>query len=161
MNHKVKNLSALLRIVRRLKRQGKRIVFTNGCFDLLHLGHVKYLERAKSRGDLLLVAINSDRSVRTLKGKERPLVPQSQRAQVLAGLSSVDYVTIFDDPTPLSLIQALQPDVLVKGADWSKDAIVGREIVKAGGGKVYMVPVVPGISTTRLIHRIRKRYCRK
>lgn len=158
MNHKVKNLPALLQTVRRLKKQGKRIAFTNGCFDLLHLGHVTYLERAKSKGDLLIVGINSDRSMRTLKGRERPLVPQSERARVLAGLSSVDYVTIFDEPTPLSLIQALKPDVLVKGADWKKDNIVGSDVVKRRGGKVVTIPVVKGVSTTQIIKRIVERY---
>ena len=160
MNHKVKNLPALLQIIRRYKKQGKSIVFTNGCFDLLHLGHVTYLERAKSKGDLLIVAINSDRSVRTLKGRERPLVPQSERGRVLAGLSSVDYVTIFDEPTPLSLIRALEPDVLVKGADWKKDSIVGSDVVKHRGGKVITIPVVKGISTTQIIKRIVERYAR-
>ena len=158
MNHKVKNLPALLRIVRRFKKQGKRIVFTNGCFDLLHLGHVSYLEQAKSKGDFLIVAINSDRSMRALKGRGRPLVPQSERARVLAGLSSVDYVTIFNEPTPLSLIQALKPDVLVKGADWKKDNIVGSDVVKRSGGKVVTVPVVKGVSTTQIIKRIVERY---
>jgi rfaE bifunctional protein nucleotidyltransferase chain/domain len=158
VNHKIQTLPALLRIVRRFKRQGKRIVFTNGCFDLLHLGHVKYLERAKSKGDLLIVAINSDRSMQALKGKERPLVPQTERAQVLAGLESVDYITIFNEPTPLRLIKTLVPDVLVKGADWKKDNIVGSDAVKCRGGKVITVPVVKGISTTQIIERIVKRY---
>lgn len=160
MNHKIKNLSALLQIIRRYKKQGKRIVFTNGCFDLLHLGHVTYLERAKSKGDLLIVGINSDRSVHKLKGKERPLVPQSERGRVLAGLSSVDYVTIFDEPTPLSLICAIEPDVLVKGADWKKDSIIGGDEVKHRGGKVITIPVVKGISTTQIIKRIVERYSR-
>jgi rfaE bifunctional protein nucleotidyltransferase chain/domain len=161
VNHKVKNLPALLQIIRRYKKQGKSIVFTNGCFDLLHLGHVTYLERAKSKGDLLIVAINSDRSVRTLKGRERPLVPQSERARVLAGLSSVDYVTIFDEPTPLSLIRALEPDVLVKGADWKKDSIIGSDAVERRGGKVVTIPVVKGVSTTQIIKRIVERYAKR
>ena len=154
MNQKVKNLPTLLQIIRRLKKQGKRVVFTNGCFDLLHLGHVTYLDRAKSKGDRLIVAVNSDRSVRKLKGKERPLVPQSDRARVLAGLESVDYVTIFDEPTPLSLIRAIQPDVLVKGADWKKEDIIGGDVVQHRGGKVVTIPVVKGISTTKNIERI-------
>jgi len=158
VNDKIKSLPALLRIVRHLKRNRKRIVFTNGCFDLLHLGHVKYLMRAKSKGDLLVVAINSDRSVRALKGKERPLVPQSERAQVLAGLASVDYITIFNEPTPLRLIKALGPDVLVKGADWDKNAIVGGEAVRRHGGVVVTIPLVKGVSTTQIIKRIVERY---
>jgi len=160
VNDKIKSLPALLQIVRRLKKQRKRIVFTNGCFDLLHLGHVKYLDRAKSKGDLLVVAINSDRSVRALKGKERPLVPQSERAQVLAGLASVDYITIFNEPTPLSLIIALGPDILVKGADWKKDNIIGGDAVRRLGGRVETIPVVKGISTTRIIKRIMERYAK-
>lgn len=161
MNQKIKNLPALLRIVRRVRKQGKRIVFTNGCFDLLHLGHVTYLEQAKSKGDLLIVGINSDRSMQRLKGRERPLVPQSERAQVLAGLSSVDYVTIFNEPTPLRLIQALLPDALVKGADWEKDNIVGGDVVERRGGKVVTIPVVKGVSTTQIIKRIVKRYAKR
>lgn len=161
MNQKVKNLPTLLQTIRRLKKQGKRIVFTNGCFDLLHLGHVTYLDRAKSKGDLLIVAVNSDRSVRTLKGKERPLVPQSDRARVLAGLASVDYVTIFDEPTPLSLIRAIEPDVLVKGADWKKGNIIGSDVVQRRGGKVVTIPVVEGVSTTKIIKRITERYTKK
>jgi len=158
VNQKIKNLPALLQIVRRFKKQGKRIVFTNGCFDLLHLGHVQYLERAKSKGDLLIVGINSDRSMQTLKGRGRPLVPQSERARVLAGLASVDYVTIFNDPTPFSLIRSLQPDVLVKGADWKKEDIVGSDVVKRRRGKVVTIPVVKGVSTTQIIKRIVERY---
>jgi len=161
VNQKVKNLPTLLQTIRRLKKQGKRIVFTNGCFDLLHLGHVTYLDRAKSKGDLLIVAVNSDRSVRMLKGKERPLVPQSDRARVLAGLASVDYVTIFDEPTPLSLIRAIEPDILVKGADWKKGNIIGSDVVQRQGGKVVTIPVVKGVSTTKIIKRITERYAKK
>jgi rfaE bifunctional protein nucleotidyltransferase chain/domain len=161
VNQKVKDLKALLPILRRSKKQGKRIVFTNGCFDLLHRGHVTYLDRAKSKGDLLVVGINSDRSVRTLKGPERPLVPQADRARVMAGLGSVDYVTIFDEPTPLSLIQTIQPDILVKGADWAKGNIVGGDFVENRGGKVVTIPLVKGISTTEIIQRIVKRYAGK
>jgi D-beta-D-heptose 7-phosphate kinase/D-beta-D-heptose 1-phosphate adenosyltransferase len=161
VNQKVKTLPALLQIVRRLKKQGKRIVFTNGCFDLLHLGHVTYLDRARSKGDRLVVAINSDRSVRKLKGKERPLVPQSDRAGVLAGLASVDYVAIFDEPTPLSLIQAIRPDILVKGADWAKGNIVGGDFVERRGGRVVTIALVKGVSTTEIIKRIVERYAKK
>jgi D-beta-D-heptose 7-phosphate kinase/D-beta-D-heptose 1-phosphate adenosyltransferase len=161
VNQKVKGLKTLLSILRRSKKQGKRIVFTNGCFDLLHRGHVTYLDRAKSKGDLLIVGINSDRSVRTLKGPARPLVPQADRARVMAGLGSVDYVTIFDESTPLSLIQAIRPDVLVKGADWAKGRIVGGDFVERRGGKVVTIPLVKGISTTEIIKRIVKRYARK
>jgi D-beta-D-heptose 7-phosphate kinase/D-beta-D-heptose 1-phosphate adenosyltransferase len=161
VNQKFKTLPALLQIVRRLKKQGKRIVFTNGCFDLLHLGHVTYLDRARSKGDRLVVAINSDRSVRKLKGKERPLVPQSDRAGVLAGLASVDYVAIFDEPTPLSLIQAIRPDILVKGADWAKGNIVGGDFVERRGGRVVTIALVKGVSTTEIIKRIVERYAKK
>jgi len=144
----------LAQTVRRLKRQGRRIVFTNGCFDLLHVGHVMLLERAKWLGDVLIVAINSDRSIRTLKGTGRPIIPQRDRARCLAALASVDYVTVFDDASPLRLITRLKPDVLVKGADWRPSEIVGHEVVRRHGGRVVRVPLVNGYSTSELLGRL-------
>jgi D-glycero-beta-D-manno-heptose 1-phosphate adenylyltransferase len=138
------------------RNAGKRIVFTNGCFDLMHVGHVRYLAAAREAGDLLVVAINDDASVRRLKGPERPLVAEAARAEVLAALAAVDYVTIFPEDTPAEVIAALLPDVLVKGADWAADQIVGREIVEARGGRVLLVPVVQGFSTTALVERLRR-----
>jgi rfaE bifunctional protein nucleotidyltransferase chain/domain len=131
-------------------------VFTNGCFDLLHPGHIQSLERARSLGDALIVAVNSDRSVSEMKGPERPLIPETERAEILVALEAVDWVVIFDDPTPRRLIAAVLPDILVKGGDWGEDAIVGREEVEGAGGKVVRVPVEPGYSTTDIIQRIRK-----
>jgi len=136
--------------------QGKRIVFTNGCFDLMHIGHTRYLQAAKDLGDLLVVGVNSDASVKILnKAPDRPIVSDAQRAEVIAALGCVDYVILFNEPDPHSLIAALQPDVLVKGGDWPVERIVGREIVEARGGIVKTIPLVPDISTTSLIQRIR------
>lgn len=137
------------------KRNGRRVIFTNGCFDLLHPGHVECLEKARALGDVLVVGVNSDASVRGLKGGDRPLVPQDDRARVIAALAAVDYVTIFDEPTPRKLIAAFLPDVLAKGGDWAPDQIVGREEVEAAGGRVVSIPLAPGYSTTGLIERIR------
>lgn len=147
---------SLARLIAQLKRHGRRIVFTNGCFDLLHVGHVTLLERAKRLGDILVVGINSDRSLRRLKGPRRPIVPAQERARVLAALSSVDVVTIFDEPTPYRLIALLKPDVLVKGADWVTGRIVGEDLVRRQGGRVARIPLVGGCSTTRLIRRIQR-----
>jgi len=154
---KILSLSALSRAARRARARGARIVFTNGCFDLLHAGHVTLLERAKRHGDLLVVGLNSDRSVRALKGRGRPLVPQRDRARLLAALASVDYVIIFDQPTPSRVIARLLPDVLIKGADWAAGAIVGAEAVRRAGGRVVRLPLVKGRSTSQLIARIRSR----
>ncbi len=137
------------------KRNGQRIVFTNGCFDLLHPGHVRCLEQARALGDLLVVAINSDTSVRQLKGNGRPLVPQEERAEILAALAAVDSVVIFDALTPRELIGRLCPDVLVKGGDWGPEEIVGRQEVEAAGGRVVSVPLAPGYSTTSILERVR------
>jgi len=139
----------------RLRAAGKRLVFTNGVFDLLHVGHVRYLREARALGDALLVAINSDRTVRELKGPDRPVFDQAERAEILAALRSVDYVTIFDDVSPRRVIAELLPDVLVKGGDYGLDQIHGREEVEAAGGKVVSLPFVDGASTTALIDRIR------
>ena len=154
MRNKLRELSELKPELDLLRNAGKRIVFTNGCFDILHAGHVRYLTSARQQGDLLVVGLNSDRSVRDIKGPQRPLVSQQQRAEVLAGLWCVDFIVIFDEPDPLQVIQTLRPDVLVKGDDWPDDRIIGADVVKAGGGRVVRDPVVPGISTSRIIERI-------
>jgi rfaE bifunctional protein nucleotidyltransferase chain/domain len=153
---KILSQDELILLTTREKRNGRRVVFTNGCFDLLHPGHVRCLAEARAMGDLLVVAVNSDRSVRSNKGPERPLVPQQDRAEVLAALSSVDYVTIFDEPTPRELIARVLPSVLVKGADWGPNEVVGREEVEAAGGRVVSIPLTPGYSTTSLLQKIRK-----
>ncbi len=142
--------------VSQLKRRGRRVVFTNGCFDLLHPGHTRYLSEARKLGDVLVVAVNSDRSVRSLKGRGRPITPEAERAEILAALECVDYVTVFDDLTPRALISRLLPDVLVKGGNWAPREIVGREEVTAAGGTVTTIPVVPGYSTSSLIEAIVK-----
>ena len=138
------------------KRNGRRIVFTNGCFDLLHPGHILTLERARSLGDALIVGVNSDRSVREMKGAGRPLVPEQERAEVLSALECVDAVVIFDQATPRETVAALLPDVLVKGGDWSSDRIIGREEVEGAGGKVVSIPVLMGHSTSAMVEKIRK-----
>jgi len=158
MKEKIKEKEDLRRVVEVFKREGKRIVFTNGCFDLLHVGHVRYLEKAKTLGDILVVGVNSDRSVKELKGPLRPLLPQEERMEILSGLGCVNYVTLFDEPTPLALITALTPHVLVKGGDWSKETIVGRDVVEGSGGEVVVIPFVERSSTTRLIETILERY---
>jgi D-beta-D-heptose 7-phosphate kinase/D-beta-D-heptose 1-phosphate adenosyltransferase len=137
------------------KRNGKRVVFTNGCFDLLHPGHIHSLEAARNLGDLLVVGINGDTSVRTLKGADRPLIPEQERAEILASLECVDGVVIFDELTPQKVIAALLPDILVKGSDWPGNQIVGREEVEAAGGKVVLIDNVPGYSTTKILTKIR------
>src|SRR5262245_19245956 len=142
----------------RLRRSGRRVVLTNGCFDLIHPGHVKYLQEARRLGVALIVALNSDRSVRDLKGEKRPILNQDERAEVIAALACVDYVTIFDEPTPREIIAALLPDALVKGGDWGVDRIVGREEVEAAGGKVLSLPFIEGCSTSDVIERIVRRY---
>src|SRR5262245_15262518 len=137
-------------------RRSARCVFTNGCFDLLHPGHLALLEAARAEGDLLVVGLNSDASVRRLKGAGRPVVPEGERAETLLALEAVDHVVVYDEPTPLETIAALRPDVLVKGADWELDAIVGRPEVESTGGRVVRVALVPGRSTTSLVERIRR-----
>jgi len=134
---------------------GRTIVFTNGVFDLLHPGHVRYLQHARSLGDALIVGVNSDRSVRAIKGPSRPITPEAERAEILAALDCVDATVVFDQETPHALIEALQPDVLVKGADWAADAIVGRDIVEARGGRVVRVAIEAGYSTTAILRRIK------
>lgn len=154
---KLKTVSELTQLAAAVRRDGRRVVFTNGCFDLLHIGHTRYLQEARALGDLLIVAINSDASVSALKGPERPLVPEGERAEVLAALACVDYVTIFDAPDPGDVIAAIQPDVLAKGGDWPVERIVGREVVESRGGRVVSIPLVPGASTTGLVRRILER----
>ena len=155
---KILSLDQLRREREELRRQHRRVVFTNGCFDLLHPGHIRYLDQARALGDALIVALNSDRSVRELKGEKRPILGEDERAEVIAALRCVDYVTIFDDLTPQRVIAALLPDVLVKGGDWSLETIVGREEVEAAGGQVLSLPFVDGASTTSVIERILERF---
>lgn len=149
-------LEEMYRVVENLKAQDKSVVFTNGCFDLLHPGHTRYLSDARKLGDLLVVAINSDQGVRALKGAGRPIFPQGERAELLAALEDVDYVTIFDEPTPRSIIARMRPDVLVKGAGWRPDEIVGRAEVEAAGGRVVSMPAVFAFSTTAIVDAIQK-----
>jgi D-beta-D-heptose 7-phosphate kinase/D-beta-D-heptose 1-phosphate adenosyltransferase len=158
MKEKIKEKEELRKVVEDLKAGEKRIVFTNGCFDLLHVGHVRYLEEARSLGDVLVVGVNTDRSVRGLKGPKRPILPEGERAEVLSGLACVDYITFFDEPTPLELIAALRPHLLVKGGDWTKEKTVGKEIVEGAGGEVVIIPFIEGASTSDLIETILKRY---
>jgi rfaE bifunctional protein nucleotidyltransferase chain/domain len=138
-------------------RNGRRVVFTNGCFDLVHPGHIRSLEQARALGDLLVVGLNSDASVRGLKGPARPVLPEDDRAAILAGLAAVDFVVLFDRPTPRELLARLRPDILVKGADWNIEAIAGREEVEAGGGRVVSVALEPGFSTTSLVDELHRR----
>ncbi len=141
---------------RELQSEGKRVVFTNGVFDLLHPGHIRYLRHARALGHALIVGINSDRSVRANKGPDRPVTPEAERAELIAALADVDAAVVFDEDTPHAIISALQPDVLVKGADWAENAIVGRDVVEGRGGRVVRVPVEKGYSTTALIEKIRQ-----
>ena len=161
MKEKVKEKEDLRRILERLRHEGKRIVFTNGCFDLLHIGHLRYLEEAKGLGDILVIGVNSDSSVQRLKGPKRPVLPLEERMELLSGFECVDYVTSFDESTPLELITVLKPHVLVKGGDWSKGTIVGREVVEGLGGEVAVLPFVEGNSTSDLIETILKRYANR
>jgi rfaE bifunctional protein nucleotidyltransferase chain/domain len=156
---KIKSADELCALCMTLRQKGARLVFTNGCFDLLHVGHVRYLEAARELGDVLLVALNSDASVRSIKGALRPLVAQEERSEIVAALQCVDYVTVFDDPDPLATIRLLRPDILVKGADWPVDKIIGADLVQHYGGQVVRVPLVPQASTTGVVERILARYC--
>lgn len=158
MNDKIKTLPALKKILKAAREKNKKIVFTNGCFDLLHKGHVEYLKKARSFGDALIVGLNSDASVRRLKGRGRPVTPQGDRAKILAGLESVDFITIFNEDTPLNLISHLKPDILVKGADWDKNRVAGKDIVEACGGRVETVKYLKGYSTTDMLKKIAKKF---
>jgi len=154
---KIKYLEETADERKRLRAAGKTVVFTNGCFELLHPGHTRYLASARALGDFLIVAVNSDRSVRALKGPKRPVVPEDQRAELLAALAFVDSVLVFDEDTPLSVIRRLVPDILVKGGDWPEERIIGADLVKTAGGIVKRIPFVEGFSTTRLIQEIQER----
>jgi len=155
-DNKIVKVDELKRKIAEHRKKGERIAFTNGCFDILHLGHVSYLEKAKSGGRVLIIGLNSDRSVRKIKGKNRPINNQEARAKVLAALEYVDYVVIFDEETPLKLIEAVKPDVLIKGADWKEQEVVGADVVKAAGGKVELVPYLASYSTSGTIAMIQK-----
>jgi rfaE bifunctional protein nucleotidyltransferase chain/domain len=143
-------------LVNQLRGEGKKIVFTNGVFDLLHPGHVRYLQHARTLGDALIVGINSDRSVRAVKGPDRPITPETERAEILAALACVNAAAIFDEETPYEIISAIAPDVIVKGADWAENAIVGRDIVEARGGRVVRATIEEGYSTTSIVAKIRR-----
>ncbi len=154
-NTRVMSRDQAAALVASLRSAGKTVVFTNGVFDLLHPGHVRYLDVARSLGDALVLGLNADASVRRNKGPSRPIIPERERAEVLAALASVDAVVIFDEDTPAEIVAALQPDILVKGADWPADQIVGRDTVEARGGRVVLVPVEQGYSTTSIVERVR------
>lgn len=154
----IPDISELSSIVQSLKKAGKRIVFTNGCFDIIHVGHVRYLKEARHLGDVLIVGLNSDASVRKIKGSNRPIVPQGERAEVLSSLRDVDYVVVFNEPDPYHTIAAVKPDILVKGGDWHIENIIGRDIVESYGGKVCTIPFIEGASSTNIIESIIKKY---
>jgi len=158
LEKKIQNLRKLKKLIPYLKARRKKIVFTNGCFDLLHCGHVKYLQDGKKEGDILVVGINSDASVKRIKGKKRPLVNERDRLRLVASLESVDYVVLFKEDTPLEIIKFIKPDVLVKGADWNKSNIVGRDFVLSYGGRVSTIKLVKGYSTSNLIKKIARRF---
>jgi D-beta-D-heptose 7-phosphate kinase/D-beta-D-heptose 1-phosphate adenosyltransferase len=155
---KIVTLEKLVTQLDRVRKTAKKIVFTNGCFDILHVGHVRYLAEARSRGDILIVGLNSDASVSLIKGNRRPIVRQHHRAEVLASLTCVDHIVIFEEPDPLRLIQTLKPDILVKGEDWETDAIIGAEDVRSRGGEIVRISFVEETSTTGIIQTILKRY---
>jgi rfaE bifunctional protein nucleotidyltransferase chain/domain len=144
--------------VEKQRKEGKTIAFTNGCFDILHVGHVRYLQEARRLGDMLILGLNSDASVRSIKGDKRPLVPEGERAEVVASLTAVDFVTLFDETTPLKLIEHLRPDCLVKGGDWSEETVVGRDAVQSWGGRVAIIPLTPGASTTNIVEKVLQVY---
>jgi rfaE bifunctional protein nucleotidyltransferase chain/domain len=158
LSNKFKSLDEIVLLRKELARLKKRLVFTNGCFDILHLGHVRYLNKARALGDALVVAVNSDRSVREIKGPSRPVIPEIERVEVLAALECVDYLFLFDNATPREVIETVLPDVLVKGSDWERAGIVGRDVVEGSGGSVVTIPVVDGASTTGIIERIVDRF---
>lgn len=151
---KIQKLGKLQKTISGLKKNAKTIVFTNGCFDLLHFGHVKYLEDAKAKGDILVVGVNSDASVKKIKGKKRPIISQEDRIRVIAALESVDFAVLFEEETPIKVIKTIQPDILVKGADWNKNEIVGSDFVQSYAGKIARIKLVKGRSTTDLIKKI-------
>jgi rfaE bifunctional protein nucleotidyltransferase chain/domain len=152
---KLKSLDELSAIAAAARAEGQTVVFTNGCFDLLHRGHVHTLRRAKAAGDVLIVAINSDRSVKSIKAPQRPILPETDRVELIAAMEMVDYVILFDEPDPYKLIASIKPQVLAKGGDWSSEKIIGAEIVEAAGGRVEVIPYLEGFSTTEIIERIK------
>ena len=152
---KLQTLPTLLKSLQKLRRQGRKLVFTNGCFDILHVGHVRYLQAAQALGDVLILGLNSDASVRKLKGADRPVTRQKDRAEILAALACVDFICLFGDPTPLRLIKKIRPDFLVKGGDWKPAKIVGNDVVKSYGGRVLSIPFQKGYSTTATLQKIR------
>jgi D-glycero-beta-D-manno-heptose 1-phosphate adenylyltransferase len=158
---KVRSIEELAKVCGAARERRQRVVFTNGCFDLLHIGHVRYLEAARALGDLLIVAVNSDRSVHQIKGPFRPIVGEMERCELVAALHCVDYVSLFNTPDPLPVIKALLPDILVKGADWALGQTIGAEEVKQAGGEVVHIPLVSGVSTTKIIERILDRFQEK
>lgn len=155
MSGKLKNVRELTEISARAKAQGRTVVFTNGCFDLLHRGHVHTLREAKAQGDVLIVGLNSDRSVKSIKGPRRPILPETDRIELIAAMEMVDYVVVFDEPDPYQLISAIKPDVLAKGGDWQADKIIGADLVAKNGGRVAVIPYLKGFSTTEIIERIK------
>ena len=158
VKEKIRSREELKDEVGRLKARGKKIVFTNGCFDILHVGHTRYLGEAKKLGDALVVAVNSDSSVKAIKGEKRPLIPEAERVEIIASLEVVDFATVFVEETPVALIEELEPDVIVKGGDWDEKDVAGRESVKKWGGKVAIIPQIEGVSTTNVVEKIRKIY---
>jgi len=157
--NKILERNALKNELEELRKKGKKIAFTNGCFDILHVGHVRYLREAKKTADVLVLALNSDSSVRSIKGDKRPILNENERAEILAALEFVDFITIFEELTPLELIVCLQPDILIKGGDWPEEKIIGREEVKKWGGRVAIIPEIEGKSTTNIVEKIKKLYC--
>jgi rfaE bifunctional protein nucleotidyltransferase chain/domain len=158
LEEKIKGLKELKKITAVLKKHGKKIIFTNGCFDILHYGHAKYLQEAKKKGGVLVVAVNSDSSVKKIKGGSRPVIPEKDRSRTLAALESVDYVVLFREVTPLKTIETLKPDILVKGSDWDRKDIVGSDYVKRHAGEVVTIKLLSGRSTTNLIKKIARKF---
>jgi D-beta-D-heptose 7-phosphate kinase/D-beta-D-heptose 1-phosphate adenosyltransferase len=157
--NKILERNALQNELEELRKKGKKIAFTNGCFDILHVGHVRYLREAKKTADVLVLALNSDSSVRSIKGEKRPILNENERAEILAALEFVDFITIFEELTPLELILCLKPDILIKGGDWPEEKVVGREEVIKWGGRVAIIPEIEGKSTTNIVEKIKKLYC--
>ena len=157
MNDKLKSLASLVNIISRLKKQGKKVVFTNGCFDIIHVGHIDYLLKARKRGDILVIGLNSDASVRRLKGKGRPINREGDRAKVLSALYFVDYVTIFNEDHPELLVRKLKPNIMVKGGDWKGREVAGADFVRSLGGRLVIVPLVQGYSTTAVVKKIARK----
>lgn len=160
MHQKIKTAAEIKKISGQAKQEGKKIVFTNGCFDLLHIGHITYLKQAKNLGDILIVGLNSDSSVKQIKGKKRPIIPEDERACILASLEYVSYVVLFSEETPYNLIETILPDILVKGSDYQEKDVVGADIVKQKGGSLKLLPLLEGKSTTNLIRTITGNYKR-